>query len=499
MTVLDEQKRLRENFAKAVQAMKNGASGTSPTGQGITALNRPQHEGYDATEKESPFFNGVGGDSSSDKTLATRPDMENQELFPEGLIRDFVLASTRDSEATPAGAAMGLLMLIMANAGRSLYFSHGNIPQYPILFALHVARSGKGKGVSLGSVKAVEREIRAKNHGLLGQTHSGGLSTREGVASAISDPLMDEEGNQVGGTEDKRLWVIESEFSNVLQQSKRDGNTLSACIRDLFDGMEIAPLTKTSKVVASDPCVSILGQITPAELVKLLDDTSVRNGFINRFLIFYSESTKTVALPEPWHDEELKSFAHRVATVIAWSKGQYPQKEACKSRRMQFSSDAKALYEKVYPRLKNPCLDDFLLSVLSRAPAHAVRLSMAFAICDMSEVIEVKHLRAALHWVKAFCDSANFIFQGKADEEKAEITNAQADKILAFLREHGEATRTDIYSRCFKRHYASSKITEALTFLLDQTPPRIKIREEKPQGQVRKTQYFSINEEVRNG
>ncbi len=461
-------------------------------GQGITALNRP-HEGNNVME--SPVFS----DSSSDKTLATRPNMESLELFPSGLIRDFVIASTRNSEATPAGVAVGLLMLIMANAGRSLYFPYGNIPQYPILFALHVARSGKGKGVSLGSVKAVEREIRANYPGLLGQTHSGGLSTREGVASAISDPVLDEDGKQIGGTDDKRLLVIESEFSNVLQQSKREGNTLSAAIRDFYDGVTIAPLTKTAKVIASDPCVSILGQITPAELVRLLDDTSVRNGFINRFLIFYSESTKTVALPEPWSDEELKEFAHRVAAVISWAKGLYPQIGASKSRRMQFSDDARQVYERAYPRLKSPCLDDFLLSVLSRAPAHTVRLSMAFAICDMSEVIEVKHLRAALHWVKAFCDSANFIFQSKSDEEKAEITNAQADKILSFLRENGEATKTDIYSKCFKRNCSSGKITEALTFLLDQTPPQIKSRVEKGQGQVRKTQYFSVNEEVKNG
>lgn len=463
-------------------------------GQGITQLNKHLQQDSVQIEADNPFFNDLG----SDKTLQQRPNLESLELFPEGLVRDFVQASTRDSEATPAGVCMGLLQFICANAGRSLFFNYGNIPQHPILFALHVARSAKGKGVSLGSVKAIEREIRTNYPTLLGQTHSGGLSTREGLAYAISDPSFDDDGNQTSGTDDKRLWVVESEFSNVLQQSKREGNTLSACIRDLFDGVSIAPLTKTNRVSASDPCVSILGQITPNELIKLLDDTGVRNGFINRFLIFYSESTKTVALPEPWHDEELKSFAHRVASVISWSKGLYPMKEACKSRRMQFSSEAKRVYERAYPRLKNPCLDDFLLSVLSRVPAHTVRLSMAFAICDMSEVIEVKHLKAALHWVKAFCDSANFIFQSKADEEKAEITNAQADKILSFLREFGEATKTDISAKCFKRNLSKTKIDEALTFLLDQTPPKIKIRDEKLQGQVRKTQYFSINAEVKN-
>ncbi|HHW4684650.1 MAG TPA: hypothetical protein ACQGQG_04850 [Xylella sp.] len=45
----------------------------------------------------------------------------------------------------------------------------------------------------------------------------------------------------VPAIEDKRLWVVESEFSNVLHQGRRDGNTLSAVLRDCWDGVDLTP------------------------------------------------------------------------------------------------------------------------------------------------------------------------------------------------------------------------------------------------------------------
>ena len=74
--------------------------------------------------------------------------------------------------------------------------------------------------------------------------HIGGLSTGEGIAWAIRDPV-EAEGKLKGdpGVTDKRLLAIESEFDNVLSQLRRDNNTLSATIRNLFDGRDIEPLT----------------------------------------------------------------------------------------------------------------------------------------------------------------------------------------------------------------------------------------------------------------
>ncbi len=85
--------------------------------------------------------------------------------------------------------------------------------------------------------------------------------------------------------EDTRLWIIESEFANVLHQAKRDGNTLSAALRDSWDGVSIRPATKTSRLWASHPHLSLTGNITPSELLGLMESRELSNGFANRFLI----------------------------------------------------------------------------------------------------------------------------------------------------------------------------------------------------------------------
>jgi hypothetical protein len=88
---------------------------------------------------------------------------------------------------------------------------------------------------------------------------------------------------------DKRLLVIESEFANVLHQSKRDGNTLSSGLRDAWDGTSIQPAVKTSRVWATDPHISFIGDITPSELLEVMSKREMTNGFANRFIFFYAE------------------------------------------------------------------------------------------------------------------------------------------------------------------------------------------------------------------
>jgi hypothetical protein len=78
---------------------------------------------------------------------------------------------------------------------------------------------------------------------------SRGLSTGEGLISAVRDPvyasekIKDREGRVTGcevvmadrGVEDKRLLVTESEFDRVLQVADRRDNTLSAVLRESWD------------------------------------------------------------------------------------------------------------------------------------------------------------------------------------------------------------------------------------------------------------------------
>jgi hypothetical protein len=75
------------------------------------------------------------------------------------------------------------------------------------------------------------------------------------------------------GAEDKRLMVVEGEFAGPLRAMTREGNTLSVLIRQAWDGVKLATLTKNSPLKATDTHNSIIGHITKTEVVRLLSGT----------------------------------------------------------------------------------------------------------------------------------------------------------------------------------------------------------------------------------
>ena len=178
-------------------------------------------------------------DSGDDVDVPTLcPPIATPEMF-YGLAGEVGRAAAESTEVNPV-AAMGYLMtMVSAAVGRDVYLSVGNTFHHCRLFMVHVGRTSRGRK---GDAQGAGRRIRSEIENVfeeLGHHHSGGLSSREGLAGAIQDPKGDDDEN---GTDDKRLFVVESEFSNTLAQGRREGNTLTAALRDAWDGNDIKPL-----------------------------------------------------------------------------------------------------------------------------------------------------------------------------------------------------------------------------------------------------------------
>ncbi len=163
------------------------------------------------------------------------------------------------------------------------------------LFATIVGITGKSrKGVSRGQAQGIFEPV---DPDWVRGCITSGLSSGEGLINVIKDkvekqrPIV-EKGRVVGyetviddpGVEDKRLLVIQTEFSAVLKVMTREANTLSEMIRDAWDGRDLRSITKSSPVRATAPHISLVGHITAAELRRYLDATEAGNGFGNRFL-----------------------------------------------------------------------------------------------------------------------------------------------------------------------------------------------------------------------
>jgi hypothetical protein len=121
--------------------------------------------------------------------------------------------------------------------------------------------------------------------------------------------------------------------------------------------------------------------------------------------------------------------------------------------------------------------------LLERRAPMLLRIAMLFALTDVTQVVETKHIDAALAWVRYWAESVRFIFSSAAQEEvQGEIAD-MAGKIVEFVHAKGDATRKQITVECFRGHEPKDRIDAALDDLLSATPPRITVESvPRPKG-----------------
>lgn len=395
-----------------------------------------------------------------------------------GLAGDVGRVAAATTEANPYAVCMGFLSFLSAMAGRDIYLPVGNTRHHARLFTLHVGRSSRGrKGDALSLVHRIrhaidKRELMQGTVGgsVLGQVHTGGLSSREGLVMFIHDGFRQGK-EEIPAIADKRLWVVESEFANVLQQAKRDGNTLSSALRDAWDGVSIKPATKSSRTWTTDPHIAIAGAITPSELNELMRSRELSNGFANRFLIFWAERERLIPFPQATDDASLTRLVDRTEAVLKFMRGNYPAE--CDTRRMGMIDEAQAEYDKLYRGELNKGTGSTKLDgILERRPPMLLRLAMLFALTDSSLRITLPHIEAAAAWVAYYADSVRYIFKdaGEADIERLA---AASEKLFEYLSRKDVATRKEITNECFQRRVPEGGLDAVIAELLNATPPKI--------------------------
>jgi hypothetical protein len=253
------------------------------------------------------------------------------------------------------------------------------------------------------------------------------------------------------GVEDKRLLVVEGEFASVLRVAGREGNTLTAVIRQAWDRGDLQSLTKNSPAKATGAHISIIGHITRDELRRFLDTTEAGNGFGNRILWVCVRRSKCLPEGGRIQDVDFSDLHKRLGQAVVFAR---------QCRILARDAEAKRIWAEVYPELSEG-KPGMLGSVTSRAEAQVMRLAMIYAMLDRSPLIRPEHLKAALA-VWDYCDqSAAYIF-GDA------LGDPIADELLRALRAAGTngMTRTEIRD-LFKRHQGADRINNVLVKLLE--------------------------------
>ncbi len=400
-----------------------------------------------------------------------------------GLVGDVAQAGSANTEANPFAIAAAMLTYLGAAVGRGPYMPIGDDWNHARLFMVHVGRSSRGrKGTAKKLIYRINNAVKALDEYLVPQVHRGGLSTREGLALMIHDGYKDGK-NEVPAIEDKRLLVVESEFANILHQSKRDGNTLSAALRDAWDGTSIRPAVKTCRVWASDPHIGIIGDVTPSELRELMHARELTNGFANRFIFFWAEGDKVLPFPQYTPKDVVEALADRVAQVLRFAGAD--RHVDMDVMRIEFSTEAASLYARLYRgELRDRSSGESITGLLDRRAPVLLRLAMLFALTDQTSVISVAHINAAMAWVRYWVESVKFIFQSAIDEAGAAATTDTAQRIVTYLTERGQATRTDLTKGCFGGHVSKAMLDKALDELITASPPAIEVQTvPRPNGQ----------------
>lgn len=460
------------------------AINTTPEITGATPPNAPQQVAQEVTT--DPFDQELFQIPASSPNATSSHESEDDHDYSHrnaprpdraclyGLVGDIAHAGSNHTEANPYAVAASALAYLGAALGRGPYFPIGDDNNNARLFLVHVGRSSRGrKGTAKKLIKRIHETLQQIDEPLAPQIHSGGLSTREGLALLIHDGYKDGK-NEIPPVDDKRLLVIESEFSNVLHQSKRDGNTLSGALRDAWDGASIKPAVKISPVGVAAPHISIIGDVTPSELRELMHKRDLTNGFANRFIFFWAEGEKVEPFPQPTPIQVVELLANRIAQILRFAGADClgDKDVVC----MEFSNDAASLYESLYRgELRDRSAGEHITGLLDRRAPMLLRLSMVFALTDQTHVISVDHINAAMGWVRYWVDSVKYIFQNAVDEAGTAEVIDTAQRIATYLAAQGQATRTNLIKGCFNGHITKSQLNQALDELLTATPPIIEV------------------------
>lgn len=336
-----------------------------------------------------------------------------------GLIGEFIRAVAPYTEATDAGIIAHLLAAVGTIIGPGPHTLTSGAKQPARVNTVLVGPTSIGrKGTSLVPVDLLMQLVDGD---FWKQQRVGGLSTGEGLIGRVADKKTwnDETKNYDIERTEKRLYVVEEEFSKVLAQLRRDGNILSQVLRESYDSGNLSVMTRNSPLQADSAHVCITGHITPEELSDRFNHIEMANGFGNRFLWFVVKSDKVLPLCEPIPQSVFQKLAPRLRNVINYRAGLVP-----------LASASKGKWEKIYRSCLREDDPGFAGAMLARGSSMVLRLALIYFLLDFpprrSQGIAPAHLDAAMAVWRYCKQSVQMLFGDRAG-------TGLGDKILAIL------------------------------------------------------------------
>ncbi len=362
------------------------------------------------------------------------PDLE-PEAFHR-LAGEVVRALDPHTEADPSAVLLTFLASVGSAVGPGPHARVGadqHAARISVAIVGETSRARKGSGWSM--VRAVMQAADPE----WCKRIVGGFGSGERLVDEVADATGDD------GDRDRRLLIREPELAKVLTVASRDSSIYSMIIREAWDGSPLSVRTRARVTTATNHHISLVGDITAAELRCALSTTDAANGFANRILFSHARRSKRLPSGGNLDDEEVQRLGAKVRRTLELGR---------QRGRIRRTPTAEILWAQVYDQVDDS-VDGLFGAVTARAEAQMLRLSLIYALLDGRKEIDVEHVWAAVA-VWSYCEaSARVIFDTNA------TGNTIADRILEALRSTPDGLDATEVSDLFSRHVAASRLNHA--------------------------------------
>lgn len=368
-----------------------------------------------------------------------RPELPAAALY--GLPGEVAVTLSETSGADPAAVLVSFLALLGNAAGPQPHAYFGGAEHPARLFVVLVGDADVGrKGTAHGAVERLFTE--ADPDWSEGRVLYGLQS-----AEAMIDRVDDEK------SPDCRLMIVETEFGRLVETMARTG-TLSAQLRNAWDGRVLQRSTTKFTRRASRAHISMLAMITPEELLKHHPRLTKAGGLESRLLYVYSAPQTDVSpfaasgehtdLADRVRDvlngsrERVMDHTDPVSRVLLAARGIQPRTE------LPVAEAVIGRWAAVKQRLPVP--GEGFRGLQSRAEPKVIRLAAAYALADAAPEIGPPHVDAALA-VLAYCArSAEIVFGVPVAQLPPRVDPRQAAQVVRTLHDRYPAwvTRAEL-------------------------------------------------------
>lgn len=372
-----------------------------------------------------------------DPSIHLAPDRMGEKAF-HGLLGQIVEIASPQTEACRE-AILGQLLVALGNV-------IGPRPHWRVDATVHrcnlflclvgptgVARKGTSWDIAKWLVARCEPEWDASSSG-------GGLASGEGLIDRVR-------------VADGPVLAVETEFARLLTNANREHSSLSAVIRQAWDGPVMAVVTKNNPIFVDNAFVSIIGHMTASDLRAKLRANDLENGMANRFL--WVHVYRDGLLPEGGDFDSVTQVLGPLVPELQRAVD-FARADSAFRNPMPKTVKAKEYWREFYHGPLNAIRTGKYASLTVRAAPMILRMAVIYAILDRSRMLDVPHIEAA----RAFWDYC--------DQTVAHLWgDPQLDSELRKVMETLKAipaglTKGELNRKAFAGHARAAKLDELI-------------------------------------